>query len=136
MALLVEGRGGELGDAHVTGVQLGDQALDRAALARGVPTLEENAHRRAELAVAALAAEHEAQLEQALLRGGEPLRLLLPGELERQVQLIEAAHDGHPRTAGIHGATRDGRPPPRFLPLHGALRALRAAPRPVTTHGS
>ena len=47
MALLVEGRRGELRHAHVARVELGHQALDRAALARRVPALEQHAHRRA-----------------------------------------------------------------------------------------
>ena len=62
MALLVVGRGGELDDADVARVQLGDQPLDRAPLARGVPALEDDADRRAELAAADQAAERQPEL--------------------------------------------------------------------------
>src|SRR4051812_4822219 len=76
VALLVVGRGGELDDADVAGVDLGDQPLDAAALAGGVPALEEDADRRAELALADQAAEGEPQLAQPL-----------PGEVERPLLL-------------------------------------------------
>ena len=52
VALLVERRRGELGDADVTGVHPRDEPLDRAALAGRVPTLEEDQTRWPEAAVA------------------------------------------------------------------------------------
>ena len=45
-----------------------------------------------ELAVPREAAEPQAQLEQPLLGGVQSLGLLLLGELQRQVQRVEAAH--------------------------------------------
>jgi hypothetical protein len=90
--LLVVGGGGELGDPHVPGVELLDQPLDRPALARGVPALEEHAQRRAQLPGADLPAEQQAQVHQPLLG----LRQLLLGLLLRQsygqVDLGETAH--------------------------------------------
>ena len=47
MALLVVGRRGEGRDAHVAGIEVGDEPLDRAALARRVPALEHRAHQQA-----------------------------------------------------------------------------------------
>ena len=76
MALLVVGGRRELRDAHVAQVERRHQALDRAALARGVPALEDAAHGRPQLAVAELAAEREAQRREALVTGLEALRLL------------------------------------------------------------
>ena len=54
---------GELRDAHVAGVERGHQALDRAALAGGVPALEEDAHGRAEVPVVAQSGERQPQRE-------------------------------------------------------------------------
>ena len=47
MALLVVGRRRELDDAHVARVELGDEPLDRAALAGRIPALEDDADRQA-----------------------------------------------------------------------------------------
>ena len=95
MALLVRGRRRILHDAHVARVEMVDEALDRAALARGVPALEEHAQRRPDLR-RQLAAEPQPQPEQPLLGGGELLRLLLARELEREIEGIEVAHGGSP----------------------------------------
>ena len=46
-------------------VERGDEPLDRAALARGVPALEQDEQAGTEIAAAELAAEREAQLRQA-----------------------------------------------------------------------
>jgi hypothetical protein len=65
VALLVGRRRGELLDAHVAGIERRDQALDGAALAAGVPALEEDAQRWPEVAGADEPGEREAQLGQA-----------------------------------------------------------------------
>ena len=77
MPLLVVRRRGELRDPHVPGVEVVDQPLDRAALAGGVPALEDDAQRRADRAAADLAAQREAQPQQPFLLLGELLGLLL-----------------------------------------------------------
>jgi len=69
MALLVVGGRCELRDADVSRVEHRDEALDRAALARGVPPLEEDADRRPQTAVAGEPGEVKPELEQAPLRG-------------------------------------------------------------------
>src|SRR5438034_11577541 len=92
MALLVVARHGEGRDAHVALVEVGHEPLDRAALARRVPALHEDAHRGPELAIAELAAELEPQRAEPLLRGLEALVLLLARQLQREVELVEAAH--------------------------------------------
>jgi hypothetical protein len=55
---VVRGRG-ELGDAHVPGVEGGDEAFDGAAFAGGVPAFEQYAERGADLVVGELAAEEQ-----------------------------------------------------------------------------
>ena len=93
MALLVVGRRRELHDAHVARVELRDEPLDRAALAARVPALEEHAHRRPDPALADEPAEHEPQREQPHLGRLEARLGLLLGELERQVEVVEASHN-------------------------------------------
>jgi len=66
--------------------------IDRAALARRVPALEDDAQRRADRAVAELAAQREAQPQQPLLLLGQLIGPLLAGELQRQVYLVESSH--------------------------------------------
>ena len=68
VAQLVGRRCGEGGDVHVAGVERLDQPLDRTAFARGVPALEDDAHRRSELAFVQLAAVDQPQVQQAALR--------------------------------------------------------------------
>jgi hypothetical protein len=94
VALLVVRGSRELLDAHVPRVEWGDQALDGAALAGGVPALEQHAQRRAE-PVADQAAEHEPQREQPALRRVQPLGLLLLAQPQRQVELVQRAHGGN-----------------------------------------
>ena len=60
----------ELRDAHVAGVERGHEALDRTALAGGIPALEEDAYGRAEVSTVAQPGEHKSQREQALLQCG------------------------------------------------------------------
>ena len=64
-------------DADVSRVEVVDQPLDGAALARRVPALEDDAQRRPDAAAADLPAESEPQPEQARLLRRELLRLLL-----------------------------------------------------------
>ena len=86
---LVGRRRGERGDVHVAGVERLDQPLDGAALAGGVPALEDDAHRRAEVAVVELTAIDQPQVQQAALRLSETLRLLVLGELQREVGVLQ-----------------------------------------------
>ena len=79
-------------------VQRRHQPADRAALARGVPALEQRQHRRAERVVVARAGDgqataQQAQRQQPLLGGFEPLGLLPARQLERQVEIVEPTHD-------------------------------------------
>ena len=67
VAALALGRGGELGDGVVPGVQRRGQPADRAALAGGVPALEQDGERRSEVPVADLAAGLQAQRGQPAL---------------------------------------------------------------------
>ena len=89
-------RHGELGNRHVARVELGDEPLDRAALAGGIPALEDHAHRWSELTVSELAADLQTQLEQPLLGGFEPQLALLLGELRGQVDVVQAGHRPDP----------------------------------------
>ena len=89
-------RHGELGHRHVARVELGDKPLDRAALAGGIPTLKDDAHRRSELTVSELAADLQTQLQQPLLGGLEPPLALLLGELRGQVDVVQAGHRPDP----------------------------------------
>ena len=86
--LVVRGRR-ERSDAHVPVVELGREPLDRAALPGRVPALEQHAHRRPEpgrlppgWGVADQPAQLEPQRGKALLRGHQPLLVLLARELE------------------------------------------------------
>jgi hypothetical protein len=90
--LLVVRRRRELRHPRVPRVELVDQPLDGAALAGGVPALEQHQQRRADLAAADLTAEQQPQVHQSFLG----LRQLLLGVLLRQVpaevHLRQAAH--------------------------------------------
>jgi hypothetical protein len=74
----------------VTQVQGRDQALDRSALARGVPALQQRADRGAEPVLAQLAAEVEPQLGEPVFGGAETLLVLVLVEPELEVELVEA----------------------------------------------
>ena len=76
MALLLVGGRRVLADAHVARVEAGDQPLDRPSLAGRVPSLEDDAQRRAEPAVAEEAAAHEAQVQEPQLGALEAGRRL------------------------------------------------------------
>jgi hypothetical protein len=52
----------ELDHAHVAGVELGNQTLDRTALAGGIPPLEQHANRGADALIPDQAAERQPQL--------------------------------------------------------------------------
>ncbi|CAN5620044.1 hypothetical protein BH24ACT24_BH24ACT24_07550 [soil metagenome] len=103
----------------MAGVEWRDEPLDRAALARGVPALEEHAHRRSGLVLAEHAGEPEPELEQSALRGLEALGLLVSREREGEVEGAEAAH-----LAEIIPASR-----PRMDPWLALPVAALAAPR-------
>ena len=77
MALLVEGGRAELGHPHVAGVEGSDEPPDGAALAGGIPALEQDAHRGTEPLAADQATEDEAQVQQPGLGMFEALCLLL-----------------------------------------------------------
>jgi hypothetical protein len=109
--LLVVGGGGELGDPHVPGVQLADEALDRPALPGGVPALEQHAQRRTELPPADLSAEQQAQVDQSLLGLLELLLGLLLRQADREVDVVEPAHG-------------------QSLPLRGPMRSTDGVSRP------
>ena len=103
VALLVVRRRSEGRDAHVAGVEVGDEPLDRTALARRVPALEHRAHGRPERAVADEAAAREAQLQEAPAALLEPRLLLLPAESQREVELVQPPHQAAP-SAPVAGA--------------------------------
>jgi hypothetical protein len=67
VALLVVRRCRELRNAHVPRVEMVHEPLDGAALAGGVPALEDDAQRRPDGAVAQLTAEGEAQPQESVL---------------------------------------------------------------------
>ena len=73
-------------------VEVVDQPLDGAALAGGVPALEDHAQRRPDLTVADLPAQRESQLQQPALLLGQLLLLLLLGQPETEIHRIESAH--------------------------------------------
>ena len=93
----------ELRHAHVPGVEAGHQPLDRPALARSVPTLEQDAQRRAEPTVADEAAEDETKVQQPELSPLEPLGLLPTRQLQAEVELLE---DAVSADAGRHSGSR------------------------------
>src|SRR5829696_8929227 len=106
MPLLVVGRRRELDDADVARIEFGDQAADRASLPGGVLALEDHADGWAELTLADQSAEREAELCQPLPRALEPLGLLLARKLQRQVEVVECAHDVRSRSAPCRCAWR------------------------------
>jgi hypothetical protein len=73
-------------------VERRDEPLDRAALARCVPSLEQRAYRRPEPALAKQAAHDEAQLDESRLQLGQPLLRLRLGEAEAEIDVVESAH--------------------------------------------
>jgi len=92
VAFLVIGRRAELGDPDVPRVERLDQPFDRTTLAGRVPPLEDHANRRSELRfVPDLAAQHQPQVQQPVLRRGQPGRLLLRAQLQAEIQPRESA---------------------------------------------
>ena len=115
--LVVRGRG-ELRHPHVPWVQRCDQALDRAALAGGVPALEDHAQWRTDAVLAELAAEHQAQVAAGAAGRpragrGQPL-----GQRRGQVDLATAGSCPYPCTTAQ-------RPP---TGCNFGARSARAAP--------
>jgi hypothetical protein len=109
---LFDARGrGERRHAHVARVERRQEPLDRPALARRVPALEEDAHRRPDVAVADQAAERQAQRREPPLGGLEALRLLLAGGVELEVELVEAPPQA---AAGTVAPTRSASSISRF----------------------
>ena len=92
VTLLVRRGGGEAGHPHVPGVERGHQSLDGAPLARGVPALEQHAHRRAQPPTRHLAAVDEPQLQQAALAGRQAALLLGPVDAQVEVDVVELDH--------------------------------------------
>ena len=92
MAFLVGARGGVLGYAHVPRIERRRQALDRAALAGGVPALEDDAERRPQLFPADQPAKGQPQLRQPLPGQLQLTLFLLAAERETQVDLVEVSH--------------------------------------------
>jgi hypothetical protein len=76
----------------VPGIQGGDQALDGAALAGGVPALEDHAERRPDLVLPELTAEQQPQPQQPLLSVLQPMLGLLGGQLDRRGGGSQATH--------------------------------------------
>ncbi len=120
--LVVAGRR-ELGDPHVPGVELADQALDGPALAGGVPALEQHAQRRSELTGPDLPAEQKPQVHQTLLGSLQVGLALLLGDLLAQVDVRESAHAVPPWQARLSAARR--RPPDH---TRGRARSPAAGP--------
>ena len=89
VAQLVGGRCGKGRDVDVPGVERLDQPLDGAALAGGVPPLEDDAHRRPELALVELPAVDQPEVQQAALRPAEAFALLVLGQLAREVGVLQ-----------------------------------------------
>ncbi len=97
VALLV-GRGrGVLRDAHVAGVERRDEPLDGAALAGGVPALEDHEQAGAETAVAQAPRDREPQLGEPQAARRELLLVVLGGDGLAEVDGVEAWHAGDPR---------------------------------------
>ena len=150
MALLVVRRRGERRDAHVAVVELGGEALDRAALAGRVPALEQHAHGRPEAAVADQPAQLKAQRAQALLRRRQAVVLLLAPQLEAQVDLVETPHQAA-RGAGLPSASSTVAssmstpsatpgwvilPPATFTPARRPGSMVTASPTPLSASSS
>ena len=76
----------------MTRIKLGDEALDRAPLAGGVPALEEDADRGAYLLLADLTSQRQPELRQPGPGGLEALRLLLLRKVLGKIHLVEPAH--------------------------------------------
>ena len=79
----------ELRHAHVPRVEAGHQPLDRPAFAGSVPTLEQDAQRRAEPTAPDEATEDETKVQQPELRPLESLGLLPTRQLQTEVELGE-----------------------------------------------
>ena len=135
VAQLVGRRCGERRDVHVPGVERLDQPLDGATLAGGVPALEDDADRRAELAVVELTAVDQPQVQQAALRLLQPLALLVFGEPEGEVTVLEAWIGGVGVVLAAVGGEVDRRGDRRRVVLVGTVRTLRTV-RPVALVGA
>ena len=92
MSLLVLGRGRERPHPHVSWVELLDEALDRAALAGGVPALEHDAHRWAEVVASSEPGEPQPERQQPPLLLAQPLLGFLLRKRHRQIELFETSH--------------------------------------------
>jgi hypothetical protein len=77
------------------GIERRQQTLDGPALARRVPALEHHTHGRAEPSAGQLPAVDEPQLQQPVLPLGQALLLLLLGQPEAQVDIIQLGHGHH-----------------------------------------
>src|SRR5690606_14309815 len=93
---LVVRRRAERPHADVAGIEVGDEALDRAALARRVPALEDAAHGRAERPGAAEPAAVQPQLQEPPAAPLQARVLLLAAQPQREVELVEPAHYAAP----------------------------------------
>ena len=110
MALLVVGRRGELDDADVAGVERRDQPLDRAALAGGVPALEDDADRRPELAARRSGRRGSAAAGSAAPRRASSARA--PPPCDERLATDRARRGAHRRSlavTGVAAATSIGR---------------------------
>jgi hypothetical protein len=92
VSLLRRSGGSELDDMDVPGIERLDEPADRAALAGGIPALEQDAQRRAKAGVAEQARGLQAQFDETALNDSEPRRLGAPAETLRQINLVETAH--------------------------------------------
>ena len=94
MALLLAARHGEGGDGVAARLQGGGDALDGAALAGGVPALEDGEHGDPPLV------HPEVQLAHAQLLGGDRALVVLAREAAAEVDGVELAHRDPP-SSGI-----------------------------------
>ena len=108
MALLVRRGRGVLHDAGVAGVERRDEALDGAALPRGVPALEQHQQAGPDPHLPDLAAQSEAQLAQARPERRERLLLLGRRQPLGQIDIVQAPHAAHASmsTAPAHAGAR------------------------------
>jgi hypothetical protein len=90
MALLALRWRGVRRHMHMARVERLDQPPQGSSLAGGVPALEHHRERRSEptLVAGELAAQRQPERRQPRLRRVEPLRVLLLGERQRQVELV------------------------------------------------
>jgi hypothetical protein len=93
VALLVGRRGREALDAHVAQVELAEQALDHAALARGVPALEDERHRGPSLPPSLVSPAHSSRSCSMRCCAACSRVFVLPlRQLGREVHLVESSH--------------------------------------------